>query len=580
MTHPDAFLQATLDAPDDDTPRLVFADWLDDHGDAARAEFIRVQCALARLPEDDDRRWEWEAREQQLARERGKGWAGPLRRLLKRWAFRRGFVESVALRAADFLRHSDAIFRLAPVRHVRLFDAAGRLEALAESPALGRLSGLDLRHQAVTLAELESLLRSPRLRRLTHLNLRGTPLCNNAGLRRVADCPNLAGLESLDLSDHRVEGQPSRQQRRRDPGDWVRDPAPLQVQYEARRSQAIDETGVRALAESPYLRSLRELALTGHHYRFQREALSALAGSEFLGRLTGLDLGFDHIREHAFHHSGGATGLRALLHSPHVARLRTVRLAGALLAEDSVAALASSPLAGGLTILDLSSNYLGTGDGYRARYYGDSLKMLAGASFPRLATLNLARCEMGNNSLVLLAQSTGFPALRRLHLDRNRFGRRGAQALARGPLLSPVRVLTAQGPGNPERHPRTRVGDGGARALAESPGAARLVYLDLGCQAAADVGVKALAVSPHLAGLRTLLLWHNRIGPKGAAALRASESLARLTRLDLRSNDVPAAERQALRERFGPGVTYGPGPSPYVRNWTKGAGGRFPDDEE
>ena len=39
--------------PDDDTLRLAFADWLDEHGDrpddADRAEFIRVQCELAPL---------------------------------------------------------------------------------------------------------------------------------------------------------------------------------------------------------------------------------------------------------------------------------------------------------------------------------------------------------------------------------------------------------------------------------------------------------------------------------------------------------------------------------------------------
>ena len=36
--------------PEDDTLRLAFADWLDEHGDAAdrdRAEFVRVQCDLA-----------------------------------------------------------------------------------------------------------------------------------------------------------------------------------------------------------------------------------------------------------------------------------------------------------------------------------------------------------------------------------------------------------------------------------------------------------------------------------------------------------------------------------------------------
>ena len=36
--------------PADDAPRLIYADWLEEHGDSARAEFIRVQCELARLP--------------------------------------------------------------------------------------------------------------------------------------------------------------------------------------------------------------------------------------------------------------------------------------------------------------------------------------------------------------------------------------------------------------------------------------------------------------------------------------------------------------------------------------------------
>jgi uncharacterized protein (TIGR02996 family) len=51
-THPDwsAFLRSIIDRPDDDLPRLVAADWLDEHGDPERAEFVRVQCELAKLP--------------------------------------------------------------------------------------------------------------------------------------------------------------------------------------------------------------------------------------------------------------------------------------------------------------------------------------------------------------------------------------------------------------------------------------------------------------------------------------------------------------------------------------------------
>lgn len=43
-----AFLQAIADDFDNDTPRLVFADFLEENGEPERAEFIRVQCELAR----------------------------------------------------------------------------------------------------------------------------------------------------------------------------------------------------------------------------------------------------------------------------------------------------------------------------------------------------------------------------------------------------------------------------------------------------------------------------------------------------------------------------------------------------
>src|SRR4051794_6643142 len=53
MTHDEALWQAIIDAPEEDAPRLVYADWLEEHGQPERAEFIRVQCELAKLPECD-----------------------------------------------------------------------------------------------------------------------------------------------------------------------------------------------------------------------------------------------------------------------------------------------------------------------------------------------------------------------------------------------------------------------------------------------------------------------------------------------------------------------------------------------
>jgi uncharacterized protein (TIGR02996 family) len=47
MSDAAALLKATVAHAAWDTPRLAFADWLDEHGEADRAEFIRVQVALA-----------------------------------------------------------------------------------------------------------------------------------------------------------------------------------------------------------------------------------------------------------------------------------------------------------------------------------------------------------------------------------------------------------------------------------------------------------------------------------------------------------------------------------------------------
>lgn len=48
MTEEGCFLQKILADPAEDTHRLVYADWLDEHGQPTRAEFIRVQIELSR----------------------------------------------------------------------------------------------------------------------------------------------------------------------------------------------------------------------------------------------------------------------------------------------------------------------------------------------------------------------------------------------------------------------------------------------------------------------------------------------------------------------------------------------------
>src|SRR5262245_3154375 len=75
-----AFLAAIRDDPDDDGPRLIFADWLEEQGDP-RGEFIRVQCALARLGPEDERWASLKRREWELLEAHWETWVQPLRKL-------------------------------------------------------------------------------------------------------------------------------------------------------------------------------------------------------------------------------------------------------------------------------------------------------------------------------------------------------------------------------------------------------------------------------------------------------------------------------------------------------------------
>lgn len=145
MTEREAFLKAICDSPDDDTPRLVFADWLTEHGDEPRAEFIRLgirdghreyfaahadacECggcrdrrAMTALLAVHHRHWtNWSLWDNQ--------W--PRHDLGQNWAWRRGFVHSVTCSGDDWARHGDAVLREHPVREVTLtelvVDRSGR----------------------------------------------------------------------------------------------------------------------------------------------------------------------------------------------------------------------------------------------------------------------------------------------------------------------------------------------------------------------------------------------------------------------------------------------------------------------
>ncbi len=226
MDHDD-FLQAIIE-DSGDTTRLVYADWLEEQGDP-RAEFIRVQCELAHLTEDDARWPRLKIREAELLERHQAEWIGPMRRLARDYGFRRGFVEVIALDGRDFLNHAGELFAWAPIEELRLIEGGRLIAQVAAVPLLSRLTALGLNGNYMDDAGAFALAASPHVSRLVRLNL-GHNNIGDEGAIALAASPSLGELETLDLSHNRI----------------------------ARR-------GARALADSVHLPALTAISLRHNH---------------------------------------------------------------------------------------------------------------------------------------------------------------------------------------------------------------------------------------------------------------------------------------------------------------------------
>jgi uncharacterized protein (TIGR02996 family) len=415
------FWQAVRDAPDDDTPRLVYADWLTDRGDRsslARAEHIRLQCALARL-HPDARRHELVREVQALEQEYAEDWLRPLREHYPLGGdqkaipfFIRGFVERLHLEPLreDYLARIEPFLRQHPVRTLtiqcrRPLDPNQTLTAVAECPALDRLTTLgstargqlhrrtiqalsDASHLSglhtfdiwcdLDVGTLRFLMASSLLDHVTHLRTSALPDQGIPALREIVQSPRAGRLLSLDL------------------GSWT-----------------IGDSGVRLLVQSPGLTSLRVLGL-GHNHLSER-GVRLLARSPFLGQLDGLDLEINSLPAEAGRHLG---------ESPYGTRLES---------------------------LDLSHNDLGDA-GMR--------ELLTSREFPRLRHLDLGYNQIGPEGLNTLLATPRLPALRTLELGGNPIGNPGAQALADSPHAQNLREITLHD---------CQISPAGYRALAASP---------------------------------------------------------------------------------------------------------------
>src|SRR5262245_61852946 len=139
-------LTAARDSPDDDGPRLVLADWLEEHGDP-RGEFVRLQVNLAKLDPDDPAAAPAQRRHDGLRQQYGPAWLGPLA-VGAPLRCERGLVD-LTVTAEDFVgaefaeaARSEAFAWVNKVHLVLVEASARRIDRALSSPHVALLPGL------------------------------------------------------------------------------------------------------------------------------------------------------------------------------------------------------------------------------------------------------------------------------------------------------------------------------------------------------------------------------------------------------------------------------------------------------
>jgi uncharacterized protein (TIGR02996 family) len=479
----ESFLQAILDDPDDDNVRLVYADWLEENGQPERGELIRVQIALVRLPDDDDRRAELAARERRLLLAHGKEWKDGVRGF-----FVRGFLERLndwggGWDPDEFAAQAPDICARHPIRELSLEtpETPGWGKRVAACPQLSRLHTLRLQAAPSdyfsppgqgSFEDTLELLRSPHL-----VNLRGLELSNGnyvegelpLGLLEPDErLPALRNLQRLNLGYSEVTD------------------ATVQALVASRlvetlthldlSSNPITPVGLRVLHDSPLWSRLEALNLSGLHLLATPDyaALAEALGRSRLRRLNLTGLGARTNTSDAL--------VRALVSAPSWGGLRSLNLDAA-----DIELLAACPNLLGLTGLNQGS----------ASSTGDQVRALANSRHARnLIALTIHLAPDVDEGLMALAASPFLSRLVYLEVWADGCSPASFTALMHSPNLRHLRVLQFFG----------MEGDEALKIVAASPylGHLHSLYLSGGHGQVTGAGVNAVLGSgdlPHLSYL-------------------------------------------------------------------------------
>jgi uncharacterized protein (TIGR02996 family) len=423
-----SLLADVLANPDDDTPRLVMADWFEGNGQPERAQLIRVQCELARLPRRTVRSlgcdaWVYDReeagplslQERELLQAHEGAWRETLPQVqgLIWGEFERGFVRALSIDPEK----ADANW----VRRLPDWLAAAPVQVLS----------LD---RGVTPAHLQEVARLPCLKQVCGLYLSGAfgdgPRPGVEGARYLADSPFLTNLTGLGFwsADIGSEGLAA----------IAKSSVSEKLTYLYLAYDHVGMDGAKAASDSPRLRNLHNLALdeTG----FEPGALRLMLESPLVTQLHTLSLYWVY----------GQLEVAQALNSSYVRNLRRVILDGNSFRDEGIRILAAASALSALTDLCIGKNEV-TDTGARALAETSCLR--------NLRTLLLMDNEIGDEGVVALANSSALSNLVELNLGCNVVGDAGAVALAQSPYVTELRELGLY---------TNQIGTAGARALVRS----------------------------------------------------------------------------------------------------------------
>ena len=469
----DAFLEAIRESREDDTPRLVYADWLDEQDDP-RGEFIRVQCEIARLEasgEDPLRLRELRRHDRGLLDDYKAEWTAPLDRWQAFVRFHRGLVDEASFTAADFVEHAAEIFEAVPtLAHLRLRGSLRHIAYLAEVPELSLVTGLELPMGFPRPQDLRLLLHSPHLLRLRSLSLANC-LIGSEGMAVLATSPIRNQLASLNLQCNRItKDDVGRLMMLLDrnhllslnlaenylSADTMQSVASYVWENELQEftfsRNRIGERGIDALLNSPFMRSLRVLRLSGCDL--------SQGGLDLMARWSRLEhpRTFRHVEVLDLSDNGIERSLSALGGCGEETGLRDSDLSRNPFNHFELDSLFRAIDPDRLVRLNLSRTGIAEYDMAAVNTLGHDYPM------PRLRELDISYCDLNAKNLIRLIESPHFDSLERLILSGNAVTPSVVEALLKSKFLDQLQWLELNPDGwradsNPWRQLKERLGD-------------------------------------------------------------------------------------------------------------------------